>query len=632
MKNHNKNILFLLLAVLFMVSINSAIFYYTVCTGETVKSVDCYGQNYESEKSVNAEINKMLEKYKNDYSLMNEGLHEEIGDLNTIFNKLGEIEKYGSTLSSVAENKYLTESEKNTLKGLIEYFGNDNVGIESAKTTIRRKLNVISLAVRNAEKYSDYEDFIKSVSENAEFMLDVSIYKNDLFAVNNIKKTKADYNALSGLSPIYTDDSGLSSFLNYRITDIITLLSVLLLMPYFAGVIKSAGSTLALDKRYAALFPMLLTGAVLIMQGANLLFAHLFIGNIDFSLSVQSYPILFYSGERISTGLLMLFFFASKIVGAAILLLITSSFVCIVMGGKGVKRFIGSGALVAFVVFEAVTVLFTGDGNIFKEINIFSAFCPERFFIRYINLDVFGNAVSRIGVFIGFTLIVLAIAGFVFIRSLAGFMKRATADAEQNYYDEINKKYEQSRAIRHDINNHLTVISMLIEKGDSKGALKYINEVFDQTSLAMQPLKTGSSVLDALLYKKTEQAKKSNITLSYEVSASLSVGISDYDMCVIFGNILDNAIEASEKSPENKRNITLTVGTQMDMLCISCHNFHSGDIREQDDRLMTTKSDSAMHGIGLSRIKSVTEKYGGTVKVSYDKESFLIEVLIHKNK
>ncbi len=632
MKKHNKNILFLLLAVLFMVSINSAIFYYTVCTGDTVKSIDCYGQTYESERSVNAEINKILEKYGNNYPLMKEELQQESIKLNEVYYNLREIEKYGPMLSDALKNQHLVAKEKETLKKLIEYFGNDNVVIESAKENVHGKMNVINLTVKNIDKYTDYDSFIKSVSDNADSMLEISIYKNDLFAVNNIEKTKVDYNALSGLSPVYTEDSGLSSFLNYRITDIIAILSVLLLLPFFAGMIKSADSTLILDRRYAVIFPLILTGAVIVMQGVNLLFSVLFIGKIDLSLPAQSYPILFYSGEKISTGLLILHFFLSKIVGTVIFLLLSSSLVCIVKGSKGVKKLVGSLAVILFVVFEAVTVIFMGDGNILKELNIFSCFMPERFFIRYINVDILGNAVSRTGIFWGFALAVLLISLIVFIRSLGSFMKIARADAEQSYYNEINRKYEQSRAIRHDINNHLTVISMFIEKGDNKGALKYINEVFDETSLAMQPLKTGSSVLDALLHKKTEQASKSNITLSYEVNASLNVGISDYDMCVIFGNILDNAIEAAKKADEDKKDITLTVGTQHDMLYISCHNFHSNDIKEQGDRLMTTKSDTAMHGIGLSRIKTVAAKYGGTVKVSYDETSFLIEVLIHKIK
>ena len=632
MKNHNKNLLFLLFAVLFMVSINSAIFYYTVCTGDSVKSVDCYGQSYESEKSVNEQINKIFEEYGNNYSLMKSELQDESNKLGDIGYYLRSIENNGATLGEVRKNGNLSKEREEMLEKLISYFGDENINIESAKQTVSNRTSVLYLATANIDKYSDYNSFLATVSDNADFMLDISIYKNDLFAVNNIEKTKSDYALLEGLSPKYADDSGVSSFLNYRITDIIALLSIILLMPFFAGMIKSAGSTLTLDKRHALLLPLLLTGAVAVMQCANLLFAHLFIGKIDFSLPIQSYPILFHSGERISTGLLILFFFASKIIGIAIFLLLVSSLVCVIKGGKGAKRIAGSAAIIAFVMLEAVTVLFVGDGNILKEINIFSAFSPERFFIRYINLDIFGNAVSRIVVFIGFSLITFAIVLFVFVRSLGSFMKRATADAEQNYYDEINRKYEQSRAIRHDINNHLTVISSFIEKGDSKGALKYINEVFDQTSLAMQPLKTGSSVLDALLHKKTEQAKKSGITLSYEVNASLNVGISDYDMCVVFGNILDNAIEAAKKADEDKRNITLTVGTQHDMLYISCHNFHSNDIKEQGDRLMTTKSDTSMHGIGLSRIKTVAAKYGGTVKVSYDEANFMIEVLIHKIK
>lgn len=631
MKDYKRNMLFFLLAVVFMLTINSAIFYYTACIGNTVQSTDCYGQTYESDKSVTAEVNKLIEKYGNDYVKMDTELSRESSNVSTVYYALRDAMEYGDTLHKAYESTYLQNYKKETLDTLKANFGDEDINISQTMAVYSKKLQNYYAAMEATRKYRDYDSFLKSVSDNADYMLNISIYKNDMYMISNIEKTKRDFAMLQELAPTYADDSGFSSFLNYRITDIIVILSVLLLAPFFAVMVRSADSTLTLDRRLAVTIPVVFALGVLVMYGLNLLFTFIFIGGVDISLPVQSYPILFYSGERISTGLFLLFFFLSKLAGAVILLLLSTSVMAVLRAGKGVTGKTFGVILAVFIIAELIFSLVMGDGNILKEVNIFSCFSPERFYIRYINLDIFSNAVSRTAVFIGFAALALCFAVVTFIKNSSRFMKEARAEAEQSYYNEINRKYEQSRAIRHDINNHLTVISMLIEKGDSKGALKYINEVFDETSLAMQPLKTGSSVLDALLYKKTELARKSGITLSYEVNASLDVGISDYDMCVIFGNILDNAIEASEKS-EDKKEITLSVGTQHEMLYISCHNFHSGEIKEQGDRLATTKADSTMHGIGLSRIKSVAEKYGGTVKVSYDETSFLIEVLIHKIK
>ncbi|MBP3922487.1 MAG: GHKL domain-containing protein [Ruminiclostridium sp.] len=631
MKSYKRNMLFFFLSVVFMLTINSAIFYYTACVGNIVQSTDCYGQTYESDKLVNAEINKLIEKYGNDCESMNRELSEEISELNSVYYGLREVQDYGETLSEVLNNTYLQTTNKETLVLLEEYFGNKDINIAQTTESLNSKTTMYRAAINTTDKYLDYDGFLESVSVNADYMLNISIYKNDMYSISNIEKTKTDFARLQGLAPGYADDSGFGSFINYRITDIIVILSVMLLTPLFGVMIKSADSTLTFDKRVVVIIPTVFALAVLVMYGMNLLLSIIFIGGVDASLPIQSYPILYYSGERISTGLFLLFFFLSKLAGALILLLLASSVLTVIRAGKSAVNKICGIALALFIIAELVFSIVMSDGSILKEINIFSCFLPERFFIRYINVDIFGNAVSRTALFIGFSVVILGLAAIIFVRNLLNFMKRARAEAEQSYYNEINRKYEQSRAIRHDINNHLTVISMLIEKGDTKGAMKYINEVFDETSLAMQPLKTGSDVLDALLYKKTELAKKSDITLSYEVNASLDVGISNYDMCVIFGNILDNAIEASAKS-EGEREITLTVGTQHEMLYISCHNSHSGEIKEQGDKLVTTKADSTMHGIGLSRIKTVAEKYGGTVKVSYDKTSFLIEVLIHKIK
>ena len=631
MKTYRKSLLFLMLAVLSVVTINSAIFYYTACIGSKITSTDCYGQTYEWDKTSNVEINELISRFGDDYEEMHTVLTNEHNKDSVIYYSLVEMSEYGDTLFEVYDSKNAQKYEKEHLDKLKERFGDEDADIQRTLEAYKKEFDNYLKAMEATRKYLDYDSFLSSVSDNAEHMLGISIYKNDMFSVNNIEKTKTDYGILQGLAPRYADDSGIGSFLNFRITDIIVVLSVILLTPFFSMMIKNADSTLTFDKRLVATVPAVFVGGVFLMYGMNLLMSCIFIGGIDFSLPIQSYSILYYSGERLSTGLFLLFCFLSKLAGAVILLLLSTSVTAIIKGGKQLKDKIYGILLAVFITAELVFALVMNDGSILKEINIFSCFLPERFYIRYINLDLLGNAVSRTAVFIGFAIVLLFFAVIIFVRYLNRFMKRARAEAEQSYYNEINRKYEQSRAIRHDINNHLTVISMLIEKGDNKGALKYINEVFDETSLAMQPLKTGSDVLDALLYKKTELAKKSEITLSYEVNASLDVGISDYDMCVIFGNILDNAIEASAKS-EDKREITLTVGTQHDMLYISCHNFHNGEINGQGDKLVTTKEDSTMHGIGLSRIRSVAEKYGGTVKVSYDETSFLIEVLIHKIK
>ena len=85
-------------------------------------------------------------------------------------------------------------------------------------------------------------------------------------------------------------------------------------------------------------------------------------------------------------------------------------------------------------------------------------------------------------------------------------MEELTKETEQQYYDEINRRYLEGRKIRHDINNHLLAINTLIETGNVEQAKRYISEVSEQLDLVAMPLKTGRDVLDALLFKKTEQA------------------------------------------------------------------------------------------------------------------------------
>ncbi len=147
--------------------------------------------------------------------------------------------------------------------------------------------------------------------------------------------------------------------------------------------------------------------------------------------------------------------------------------------------------------------------------------------------------------------------------------------------------------------------------------------------LAAMPVRTGASVLDALLFKKTEQAKESDIVLTFDVSCPLGdTAISDYDLCSVFGNIIDNALEAVMPLEENRK-ITVAIEKQLDMLYIRCKNPYSGELRIRGDRLLTGKADTALHGYGISRVREIAAKHGGEVKITADNGEFSIEILMN---
>lgn len=323
----------------------------------------------------------------------------------------------------------------------------------------------------------------------------------------------------------------------------------------------------------------------------------------------------------INAGALVACMIAFKVLGALVVLFAAAVIVSAEGRRRAVSTLVIGGVICAEIVFAV-----TGISDILSEINILSFFSFERFFIRYLNLDIFGMATSRLPLFIAFAAVVFVVMATAAVRSISMRSAQLTQKAEQEYYDEINRRYLESRKIRHDINNHLLAINALIETGNIEQAKRYISEVQEQTDLAAMPVKTGRDVLDALLFKKTEQAAEKGAAIQYEVSCPLlDCSISDYDLCTIFGNILDNAIEAAKAGER----ISVSISKQHDMLYISCENPFDGELKRRGERIVTTKKDFTAHGFGLMRIRETAKRCGGDVNITSEGGVFHIEVLMN---
>jgi sensor histidine kinase regulating citrate/malate metabolism len=101
------------------------------------------------------------------------------------------------------------------------------------------------------------------------------------------------------------------------------------------------------------------------------------------------------------------------------------------------------------------------------------------------------------------------------------------------------------------------------------------------------------------------------------------------DICTVFGNALDNAIECAEKIPENeKRLIYVSVFSQKSFVVVRFENYYEGDLLFEGGLPATTKGDRNFHGYGIKSIKHVAEKYGGTVAIKTEKNWFELRIII----
>ncbi len=607
MRAELKNLAFSLLVVLAVVLVNIFVYYTSVCSTEIVQSRDIYGGTSSADIASIRSRTKLLSKSYEELAAEAELLRDyKAAVLYVQENDLSALSRW-EELSNDERKEYAQELYD---RCVIEYSSDIERLSEKLSADISDRNAVLSYF-----GYLDgYQDYVTDIASRSEFLSDISIYKEDSGIVGNIVKTQKDFYGLSGITLTPVVEDGYLALISYRITDILAVLVAVLSLT----ALRNEGRT----RRRGILTPVLITvfGTAAMYMGNYILTAN-FLGLPPMDAAVQSMESFKSCPYMINAGALAVCMIAFKVLGALVVLFAAA----VIVSSEGSRRAV-SALIIGGVICAETVFAVTDFSDVLSEINLLSFFSFERFFIRYLNLDIFGIVISRLPLFIVFAVMIFILMATAAVKSISRRTARLTQKSEQEYYDEINRRYLESRKIRHDINNHLLAINALIETGNIEQAKRYISEVQEQTDLAAMPVKTGRDVLDALLFKKTEQAEEKGTVIRYEVSCPLyDCSISDYDLCTVFGNILDNAIEAVKAGDR----ISVSISKQHDMLYISCENPFEGELKRRGERIVTTKKDFTSHGFGLMRIRDVVKRCGGDVNITAENGVFHIEALIN---
>jgi len=189
----------------------------------------------------------------------------------------------------------------------------------------------------------------------------------------------------------------------------------------------------------------------------------------------------------------------------------------------------------------------------------------------------------------------------------------------QESIDIINQKY-------HDLKNQ--IIAIRAERDGDKRE-RYLEDLENSIKYYEAQYKTGNEVLDTILTSKLITCLENNINVTCIADGKLLDFVPTMDLCSIFGNALDNAIESVLKIDDvEKRLIKIAVFAQNELLLIRFENFYLNPLEIYYGNFMTTKEDTSYHGYGLKSIKNITGKYGGSVSINTDNNWFRLVVLI----
>lgn len=207
-------------------------------------------------------------------------------------------------------------------------------------------------------------------------------------------------------------------------------------------------------------------------------------------------------------------------------------------------------------------------------------------------------------------------------------MKR---EMEKEHFETVLKLNERYRCYMHDMKNYLNSLRSLAFNGENEKIIEIINslsgEIQSETSIVLY---SGNTVLNAILSERVSKAREENILLTIFVEKFLKTDfISDADMISMFGNLLDNALEAAVKcSLENRSvDVKLFMGTEY-FLVFRVENSYIGEVNYKGNRFLSLKKDSGYHGLGIGIVKTLAEKYGGALNLEYKENLFVATLTI----
>ncbi len=191
------------------------------------------------------------------------------------------------------------------------------------------------------------------------------------------------------------------------------------------------------------------------------------------------------------------------------------------------------------------------------------------------------------------------------------------------HYEKSEKINTEIRRFRHDYNNHMNCMKSLVQSGRYDELMDYINNISDAFPQSGFLYNTGNYIADAILTDKLENARKNGTNISFK--GIISPSINNTDLCIILGNILDNAVEACEKI-DGEKEIFVFGGYQHGYFILIVKNPISCHVQTENGIPATTKPDTAYHGFGLQNVESVVKKYDGIMLPECSDDSFTIRL------
>ena len=197
----------------------------------------------------------------------------------------------------------------------------------------------------------------------------------------------------------------------------------------------------------------------------------------------------------------------------------------------------------------------------------------------------------------------------------------------RHQFDLIEQSEEKIRLLRHDLKKHMLMLTQYMQKGNFEEAQIYAGQIAQNAKVFGEYVKTGNSGIDCIVNHMLARADQLQCKRNIVIQVPETCFMPDFDLNMLLGNLLENALEAVEKA-ENK-NLDLYISYMKGVLYVSLYNTYNGLIRKKGGEHITTKNNHCGHGLGMKSVQIIVKKYHGEMKVQNTKELFKVDIVIY---
>lgn len=215
---------------------------------------------------------------------------------------------------------------------------------------------------------------------------------------------------------------------------------------------------------------------------------------------------------------------------------------------------------------------------------------------------------------------------FSYHRSFEAGTERFQRDILSHQYEEVKEIYLNMRGWRHDYHNHLQVMKAQIAAGQLEEMKQYLNDLEQNLDKVDTYVKSGNLMTDAILNSKLSLAEQKGIRVNCKAILPRELSIEDVDLCVMLGNLLDNALEACDKIPEIQRFLRIYMVVNRSQLYVSIQNSAREELDFNERNYISTKRGN--HGLGMKRVKALADKYDGYLTLANEPGIFAAEMTL----